>query len=466
MAIDISIATFIVVCASAFAIFIYLKYKKLAIDSSKREEDTKRKMYELAILKELDDRMGYSLNVQNIIDVITGSLRQFIDYSAVSYMLVDPEKIIFKVHLEKSISQKFIDEIKKRMLGSISALLDYDYSNQRIEEVITGAILSEEIDKKVESFFNIPLVIAGKVVGVLTIADTKSGLYKEEEMTILYKITNQASRAVSRLQEVVESEEAKLNSMVSSMSEGVVMVDKDFRVLVTNPAIRKIFQFDNIKELSVFDFIDKLAGKFDFRQQVNKSLQESKILISQEVQINERFFQIAVSPVKNILLGNKENTLGSVVIFHDITPQKEAEKMRENFTSMIVHELRSPLDAIKKTIDLTRSSNANKKKRETYLQLMRDSSSDMLDLVNNLLDMAKIEAGKFDIIKKNSDLRLVIKDSINFYGVSAEYAKLKLKSDIANDVPSEINFDAHAIFRVISNLISNAIKFSKEGGLF
>ncbi len=123
-------------------------------------------MYELAILKELGDRVGYSLNIQNIIDIITGSLHQFIDYSAVSYMLLEPEEIIFKVHLEKSISRDFIDEVKDRMLKSLSALLDKKLSAKQVQEVLSGAILTENIETPVKSFFNIPLVIGDKVVGV------------------------------------------------------------------------------------------------------------------------------------------------------------------------------------------------------------------------------------------------------------------------------------------------------------
>src|SRR3990170_4270664 len=100
----------IVLFVFGLAIFYYSKYTKIKGEIKKKEKDMDRRMYELAILKELGDRVGYSLNIQKIIDVITGSLNQFLEYTAVSYMLIEPEKIIFKVHLEKSVSQKFINE--------------------------------------------------------------------------------------------------------------------------------------------------------------------------------------------------------------------------------------------------------------------------------------------------------------------------------------------------------------------
>lgn len=444
-------------------VFSYSKNRKFRIALEKREEDTKRKMYELSILKELGDRIGYSLNVQNIIDIITGSLHQFIEYSVVSYMFLEPEKIIFKIHLEKQVSRKFIDTIRNRMIGSLSALLNIDFQKTKIEEILSGIILSEEADKPVESFFNIPLVIAGNVVGVLTIADTKSGLYKEEEMTILYKITQQASQAVTRLQEVVETEQAKLNAMVSSMTEGVVMTDTEHRILVVNPAAKKAIGSEEKKDVTIFDFIDRLSGKFDFRGKIEESVKLDKIFISEEIGLEDRFYQVVISPVKNRTSG-QNNILGCVTIFRDITEEKEVEKMKEDFTSMIVHELRTPLDGIKKVMDGVRKSKIKKEKQPQYFQMVYHSSSDMLELINNLLDVAKIEAGKFQIFKQPSNIKEVIDGRMLFFQTSAKDAKIKIISQIADDVPKEINFDKNTISQVLNNLVSNAIKFSKEGG--
>ncbi|MCX6723661.1 MAG: ATP-binding protein [Candidatus Staskawiczbacteria bacterium] len=461
IAIVFFVAVLITVAAVSF--FTYSRNKKFRQDLAKREEDTKRKMYEISILKELGDRIGYSLNVQNIIDIITGSLHQFIDYSAASYMLIEPEEIIFKVHLEKSVSEAFVNDIKNRMANSLSALLNKDFSKTHVEEILSGALLVEDIEEPVRSFFNIPLVIAGKVVGVLTIAGTKTGLYKEEEMTILYKITQQASQAVTRLQQVVETEQAKLNAMVSSMTEGVVMTDPEHRILVVNPAAKKAIGIELEKDISISDFIDKLSGKFDFRGKIEESVKLDKVFISDEILLEGRFFQVVVSPVKN-RVSQQDSILGCVTIFRDITEEKEAEKMKEDFTSMIVHELRTPLDGIKKIVESMRKSKIQKAKQPQYLQMMYHSSSDMLELINNLLDVAKIEAGKFQIFKQPSNIREIIESRVLFFQTAAKDAKIKLVGEISENVPEKVDFDQHTISQVLNNLISNALKFSKENG--
>ncbi|KKT21720.1 MAG: hypothetical protein UW05_C0004G0014 [Candidatus Giovannonibacteria bacterium GW2011_GWC2_43_8] len=125
------IIVFLLLISSAFAVglFLYRRERKVRAqfevrraELEDRESKMHQRMYELAILKELGDRVGYSLDVHQIVDVITGSLHQFIEYSAVSYMLIEPEKVLFKVHLEKSVHRGFIDEVRDRMLKSLSAL--------------------------------------------------------------------------------------------------------------------------------------------------------------------------------------------------------------------------------------------------------------------------------------------------------------------------------------------------------
>ncbi|PIZ96134.1 MAG: hypothetical protein COX80_02285 [Candidatus Magasanikbacteria bacterium CG_4_10_14_0_2_um_filter_33_14] len=451
-----------------FGIFLYRRSLGLKKNLEEERKSMQRKMYELAILKELGERIGYSLNVQNIIDIITGSLHQFIEYQIVSYMLLQPEKIIFKVHLEESVSRKFINEVKNRMLKSLSALLSKEFSENQVEEVLTGAVIIDEIESPVQSFFNIPLVIGEKVVGVLTVAHSDPGLYKEEETTILYKITRQASEAVTRLQEVITNEQRKLNAMVESMSEGVVMTDTDYRILVANPAMKEILNIVDKEDISIFDFIDNLEGKFDIRGKLEESVKLDKILPVTEVLLANRYFHILVSPVKVNSGLNKGQIIGGVVIFYDITKEKELEKMREDFTSMMVHELRSPLAGIKGISEVMILENKKKKKAKKdleYATVLLDSSSRMLDLVNDLLDVAKISAGKFEIHKEVLPIKDLLKTNVEILGTLAKESKINLKVNIAKNVPEEVFLDKNRIGQSLINLLSNAIKFTKEGGV-
>ncbi len=459
MPIGIFILTAVFIFIAIIEIFVFLKNRSIKNDLTKREEDAKYKTYEIAILNELSDKMGYSLGIQNVIELIIKSLPGLIDYSVASYMLPLPEKIIFRAYCNKPAYRKFIGNVKAKMLDSMSGLLKTDLKNIKIEETLWGPVSDSGLEGAVGSFFSIPLMMSGKFEGLLAIADSRVGFYKEKEKATLNKIAQGAVKALARLQEVVESENSKLNAMVSSMTDGVIMTDMYYRILVANPAAKKAIGLENKNDLSTSDFISGLGGKIDLKDKIEESVRLDKIFVSDEVSLNNNFFRIIVAPVKD-----RWKSLGSVIIFQDITREKEVQQIKDDFTSMIVHELRSPLDSIKKITALMRSSEVKKAKRVECFQMIYTSSSDMLELINNLLNVAKIEAGKFELRKQQADIKKIIESRISFFDITAKDAKLKLASCFGKNIPENVGFDPNTISQVLNNLISNAIKFTKEGG--
>lgn len=453
--------------AIAFWLFSYQRSRRLQAVLSEQAEETNRRMYELAMLKELGERTGYSLNIQNIADIITGSLHQFIAYSAVSSMLLEPQGVVFKIHLERSVPRKFIDDVRDRMLGSLSALLDRPLQKQQIAEVISGSILTEDADMQVRSFFNIPLTIGDRVAGVITVAHTEPGHFAEEEMTILYKITKQASLAVTRLEEVVQTEQRKLASMVESMTEGVVMTDMGFRIVAMNPAAKRAVGISETKkDVLLLDIVEGLKGAFDIKGKLEESVKLDKVLEVPEAVLAGKFYQIFVAPVKSASGIASGEMLGGVVIFHDITHDKELERLRDDFTAMIVHELRSPLTGINKLAEALQVSKvaAVKKTRDKDIGLIYEESRRMIALVNDLLDIARLESGKFEMTKVPSDVCGVIGDRAAFYASAAESASVTLATACDKRMPKTVAFDPLRIAQTLNNLISNALKFTPSGG--
>jgi len=453
------IISIIFVTVASVEFFVFQKNRKRGSELAKREEDERRKTYETAILSELSDKIGYSLGAQNVIEIITKYLRDVIDYSAVSYALLFPEKIIFRSYIEKPVARKFIDGVKEKMLDYMADLLKADFKNTKVEETLWGSISSEEPDVGIGSFFNIPLTISGKFVGLLNVADTRVGLYKEKEISAVEGISEQATQAVTRLQKVVATENSKLNAMVASMTDGVIMTDTDYRLIVANPTAIKAVGLKNKNDLSFADFVESLGGKFDLKDKIEESVRLETVFISDELSLPGGFFQIAISPVKD-----NWKSLGCVVVMRDITREKEVERIKEDFTSMIVHELRSPLDAIKKMVEMMRASQMKKAQLEEYFQMIYGSSSDMLELIGNLLDVAKIEAGKFELLKQPSDIKKIIERRVSFFDITAKDAKIKISSCLGKNIPDKVEFDPHTISQVLNNLISNAIKFNIENG--
>ncbi len=444
-------------------IIFWLEYRRVRARLLTREEQMKHRMYELSILRELGERIGYSLNVHKIVDVITGSLGRLLPYSSVSYILpTEDGRLAFNISLAESVNKAFISEVRARMLKAVTVLFGKNYIDHDIEESVSGVITDPTSTHKVESSFNVPIVINGKPSAILTVASTEAGLYKtSDEVEILYTIMNQASEAVSKLQTVLEIEKGKLNSMVASMADGVMMVDIQNRLLVINPQTQKMLGLKSSAP-SIFDVLDAVSSHLDLRTKIEESIKNNELIVEENLQINNRFLQILITPVKD----NKNEPLGSVVLFHDVTHEKELEKMREDFTSMMVHELRSPLTGIRSIATLLKNDKVKneEKKYQEFVDLITTNSSSMLALVNDLLDVAKLESGKFEVFRRPTDLRHVIQTRIESFAGLAQEGKLTLEQKVLPEVPQTLAIDDNKIPQVLNNLLSNAVKFTPEGG--
>ncbi len=446
-------------------IIFWLEYHRIQARLSKEEEQMKHRMYELAILREIGERIGYSLDVQKIVEIITGSLGRLLPYSTVAYMLPSPiheGRLAFHISLAEPVSKLFLGEVKSRMLTAFAALYGKSFVASDVEESITGILTDPTSGEHVQSFFNIPIVLSGRPAGILTVASAQAGLYKRsEEVEILYTIMNQASEAVSKLQTVLEIEKGKLNAMVASMADGVLMVDTKDRILVLNPQTKTMLGL-NIAEPNIFDVLDALSDRLDLRTKIDESLRRDQLIVEDDIQLNDRFLQILITPVKD----NKNEPLGSVVLFHDITHEKELEKMREDFTSMMVHELRSPLTGIRSIATLLKNDKIKneQQKYSQFVELISSNSTSMLDLVNDLLDVAKFESGKFEVFKKPTDLRHLIEQRVESFRGLVQENKITVRQKILPEVPPTLSLDENKIGQVLNNLLSNALKFTGTGG--
>lgn len=143
---------------------------------------------------------------------------------------------------------------------------------------------------------------------------------------------------------------------------------------------------------------------------------------------------------------------------------EDMRRLREDFSSMMVHELRSPLDNIKKIITLLLKNAASKSDVE-YLNFIFHDSSTMLELVNDLLDVAKLEAGKFEVFKHPYDITMLLGERAHFFETAAKFAEITITTVADSRVPKTVSIDPARISQVINNLLSNAIKFTPSRGV-
>ena len=139
---------------------------------------------------------------------------------------------------------------------------------------------------------------------------------------------------------------------------------------------------------------------------------------------------------------------------------------KEDFNSVMIHELRGPIDGIKKISEVMRDDRVcdNKKEYAEYVQMIYESSSYSLELINNLLDMARIESNRLELSVRPYEIKQVINESVQFFNIDAEVAKVSVKISIDEKVPESQEFDPIHVKQAVNNLLSNALKFTAAGG--
>lgn len=441
----------------------FLQIRQNERDLAKRQKEVDQKIYETLILREIGERIGYELNLSKILDTIVGSLNKLMPFSVVSYVLIGPtpDKASLRFHLEESVNRAFLNTIRDKMLEVLNGSAPQKITPENTVENITGTIIDDSLKTTPQSLWTIPLVLNDRGVGVLAVASRNSGLYKGPEMEVLTKILAQANRAVNNLEKVLASEEEKLNSMVASMADGVLMLDANLNLLVINPAAIRLLGLENDQKITILDVASKISNVLDLRSKINESNEKGTLVTVDNLIISNNALQLLISPVKD----KAKNTLGSVVLFHDITAQKELDRVREEFTAMMVHELRAPLTVVRGATDmfLRDPQLPVQPQGQELMKTMQSSASTMLTLVNDLLDAAKIEAGKFQIVKTKGNLTEIIKDRITFFNQLAQPKSITLTTELLEE-NLEVEFDRDRMSQVLNNLLSNAIKFTTEGG--
>ncbi len=448
------------------AVYFSIREQRLRKELVSRDASRKRRMYELSVLKTLQERIGYSLDVERVIDTLTGSLKNLFPYSTVSSIVIHQDKYVFKIALEERVGTNFVEQVKKNMLASLASLMDHPLP-QHSEEFKTGLIVDDDNTNPLASFFHIPLIIKGEIVGLISICSTQPGLYKEEDMTILYQLTSSASNALSKLEEVISTEQEKLLSMIASLADGILMIDVSYKLTLINQAAKNLLGIPHLTNPTIFDAVNMLSKQSDFGTKIKEALSLGKTIEVKELLLVEKTVQVIVTPVfgpnEDIASSQEKKIMGVTVLIHDITLEKSLQQMKEDFTNAVVHELRSPLTAMRAAAEILIQDPHLQQSQQRLAIIIDEQSKRLLNDINSLLDAAKLEAGHFTIWQAPNDIGKVITESIELFQPEAERKHIKITGSMEDTLPQAF-IDTTRIDQVVNNLISNSLKFTPFGG--
>ncbi len=250
-------------------------------------------------------------------------------------------------------------------------------------------------------------------------------------------------------------------SVLSSMREGVLSLDKEGKIVNINEAAKKLL-LRNVNEEVIGKYILEVIRSHELQEFIKETFVTNTITDKEIVSYSPKktVFRITCLPLKNI----KDEIVGSLIVFLDITDLKRLEDVRRDFVSNVSHELRTPITSIKGFVEtLLEGDLENTEETRRFLNIVSKHTSRLEMIIQELLQLDQIEDGieKGDLEKTELDIVDLFLNVITLAKSQADEKKIKLISEVS--VNTQILANRYLIEQAVLNLIYNAIKYSPEG---
>lgn len=283
-----------------------------------------------------------------------------------------------------------------------------------------------------------------------------------DEIHLLEQNLNEMSAKIRHNIEQIVAEKGKADSILRCMIEGVLVLDPKGHVLVINEQAKKMFHVPEDRDIHGGAIVE-----LSRHPEMRKILQEvltfdfARNRYSKEIELEEgQWFRVnAVS-----LRDGEHTTLGSILVFHDITEIKRFETIRSDFVANVSHELRTPLTAIRGYVEtLLHRPPEDAKDANYFLAIIERHAERLGRLTEDLLTLSDLESGKVQVAQQPVDATQLIQRVLEVFWTQAEAKKVKLKQAVEPALPPLLG-DLDRLQQLFINLVDNAVKYTPAGG--
>lgn len=413
--------------------------------------------------------LGWNIVIMDRKDLYTGQFNNVCYYGI--------QKKIYN-----GIQEKYPDTMYHKLKGSSfkqsnSYFLDHKYAQLVIREED-----KQQFQMKIGKQWNdrdwlfIPIQSRGQELGVISVNDPVDRLRpNDEKVRSLEYFANQAAVALENdaLYQDLKSSETKYRTLAETMTMGLITCGFKGEIIYNNPSFAHLMHYQSDASLIGRNIYDMCTDKarVELEKYVlhvlhskNGEHQESyEVGLEIELKGNEgKHIPFKVFLTKSYEKGEEK---GFLAVLSDLRPQRRIERLKADFNSMIVHDLRSPLNIIQGYIDIVRNKVVGdiSEEQEELLSIAKENCYKVLKLVDNFLIASKLEVGSFEITQEVNALNTLIESVMQNHKVLADKKNIQLNLRVDNKIPL-MAFDKMRVEQVITNYLSNALKFTKTGG--
>jgi PAS domain S-box-containing protein len=435
---------------------------------------------ELAALLAISQTATQSLETDKILNDTLDKSLEILDFDVGYIRTLDAEKKNLIVRVARGLSSpeflstSFPMDSPDPIVGKIVFKTQKPYigTDIRKDPMFQARTMEKE---GVISLAMVPIVSKQRAMGFIAVGSKKLHKFTKREVRLLVAFSSQLGSALenAQLYDEVNKEKAYIENLVDNAGDAIISTDVEDRILTWNHGAEVIFGYSREETVGQSLTILLPAQRTGELEEIRDKVRLTGVIRNLEVRRIRKDgiiieASLAVSPIRD----KDDNVIGFLHLARDVTEKKryeqrlkELDKMKSAFVSNVSHELRTPLTAIKASADnmLDRLIGDLNGKQVGYLTRIKSNSDRLARLINDLLDLSTIEAGKIDLRPANLPLVTLVKEAAeSLRPVAAE--KL-INLTVMSADPGIIAWaDRDKVVQVLMNLIGNALKFTPTGG--
>lgn len=338
---------------------------------------------------------------------------------------------------------------------------------------LSSATESNSPDAVTRSWLGMPLQLTNQIIGVLAVDALSPKVFTESEAKILQTFAHQAAIAIknAQLYQAVQREKLLFETLLFTSPLATVMIDQNtFNVTTWNPAAEQLFGYSKAEACgqNIYDLVtnDQIrASAIDYGRNILTNNQTRTVV--KRMRKDGSLVDVEILGMPVVL---DDQRIGILVLYHDVTELQEARRAAEaaseaksEFLSNMSHELRTPLNGILGYTQILKRNLQHNEKSLDGLTIIYQSGQHLLTLINDILDLSKIEARKLELYQTVFNFADFMEGVIGIFQMRALEKGLDFNYEPALDLPSTVEGDERRLRQVLINLLGNAIKFTDMG---
>jgi len=445
----------------------------LAIRNASLYEEAHFRLREQAILYLVSSRLVSAQNLEDVLTSVAESLSASLNSALTGiYLWSDDRSALNLVATMKRDEDQEISlplDIPEAYLGAIHAS-DRELLLRSGESLLAQHLLAANAEQQV---LLLPLRVSGELLGIVASSSHRDEAFSADDMQMSATIAAQGAGAIQNalLFTLITEGRDRLRAILDTVKDGVVMVDASGRVIISNVPIA------NLAGFTVQELIGKSLNSISpgFLQVLGLTSQQADLFTSRptfaaqelsapyQFKYSDRFYERYSAPVWS----KESQILGWVLVIRDTTDENLLNQTREMLTETLVHDLRSPMGAIKTTLDILEENMAAQQQdpvSSQALDIAYRAADRVLGLVNSIMDISHLESNQLELELRVFDLFGLAKEIVADMLPQAREDRVMVSANLPEG-QLMVKADQEIIRRILVNLLDNAVKFTPEGGL-